>query len=286
MHNILIADSGSTKTDWCVINGSGTILRTETEGINPIVQNEADIAAILQQVKSQSEDLDPPSRLYFYGSGIRTGMIEPMKALLSRHLQVEPVVQSDLVGAAKALCGRNEGMACILGTGSNSCLYDGTKIIANTPSLGYILGDEGGGAALGKRFLNAILKRRLPANLIKDYEAEFGYSVDEIIRRIYREAMPNRFMASFSPFIHRHLDCKPLHDMVVDNFKSFFSLNLTPYERKDLPVNAVGSMAFFYRQALEEAAEAEGYRLGLVVKSPMEGLIDYHAAGNDETNSR
>ena len=286
MHNILIADSGSTKTDWCVINGSEIILRTETAGINPVIQNEADIAAILQEIKSQSEDFEPPSRLYFYGSGIRAGMIEPMKALLSRHLQLESVVQSDLVGAAKALCGRHEGLACILGTGSNSCLYDGTKIIANTPSLGYILGDEGGGAALGKRFLNAILKRRMPTDLIKEYDAEYGYGVDEIIRRIYREAMPNRFMASFSPFIHRHLDCKPLHDMVVDNFRAFFSLNLTPYHRKDLPVNAVGSMAFHYRKALEEAAEAEGYRLGLVVKSPMEGLIVYHAAGNDETNSR
>ena len=175
-------------------------------------------------------------------------------------------------GGARAF-GCDEGIACILGTGANSCVYDGNEITANVPPLGYILGDEGSGAVLGRMFINALFKCGLSAELRDEFLCETGLTLADIINKVYREPMANRFLASTSLFIHNHLDNNDLRTLVVDNFKAFFRRNVSLYGRRDLPVGAVGSIAFYYKTELLEAARSEGFEVVKVIKSPMDGLV-------------
>lgn len=276
---ILIADSGSTKTDWCVADDRGMLWRHSTQGINPIVQG-ADVAerVLVSELIPEMTHASDITDIYFYGAGCRDEMIGVVERLLHKVFPAAATVcvHSDLLAAARALCGKDEGIACILGTGANSCLYDGGRITANTPALGYILGDEGSGAVLGKLFVNALFKGRLSENVRKAFEAETHLTMSDIINKVYRMPMPNRFLASLSLFISRHLDEPDLHRLVIDNFRSFLVRNIRPYNRPDLPVNAIGSMAYHYRECLEDAARAEGMRIGTVMKSPMDGLVAFH----------
>ena len=280
---ILLADSGSTKTDWVLTGGEGKVLRTQ--GLNPIHMNERQMSQILRAelLPQLGERVSLIDAVYFYGAGVRAEMEEKMARVLSESMADAPFAKngqvaacSDLLGAARALCGHSEGIACILGTGANSCLYDGCSIIANTPALGYVLGDEGSGAVLGRLFLNALFKGRLPKELIEEFRAWAGTTLSDVIDRVYRQPLANRWLASLAPFIHEHLDDEGVRALVVDNFVSFFRNNLDPYERKDLEVSAVGSVAWHFRDCLEEAAGVCGYRLGKVVKTPIEGLMAYH----------
>ena len=201
-----------------------------------------------------------------------------MCSILKRAFPRCPKVEvfSDMLAAARAVCGKQEGIACIMGTGANSCLYDGERIVANTPPLGYILGDEGSGAVLGKMFINALLKGLLPENIRMDWQKECGFDYQYLINKVYREPLANRFLASTSLFIGRHIDCAPLREMVVENFRQHFRRNVNQYGRRDLTVGAVGSMAYYYREQLAEAAAAEGYNLGKVMRGPLDGLLQYH----------
>ncbi|MBP3775848.1 MAG: ATPase [Prevotella sp.] len=295
----LIADSGSTKTDWTLLYDSG--LRTDnvfvatfkTQGITPIHQSPAEIRQILaQELMPQlstfsraqlvnSKILESPLlsniQVFFYGSGCTPAHVPMMKQMLDEVFSPKTVeVYSDLMAAARALCGHEEGIACILGTGANSCLYDGEKIIQNTPALGYILGDEGSGAVLGRLFLNAIFKDPRFEDIRDAYLAETKLTVPIIINKVYREPLANRFLASTSSFIQQHLDFEPLRAMVIGNFRTFFQHNLVQYQRRDLPVHAVGSIAYYYQEELKEAAQQEGFTLGTILSAPMEGLIIYH----------
>ena len=183
---------------------------------------------------------------------------------------------SDLLGSARALCGHNYGIASILGTGANSCLYDGTSIVMNTPAMGYILGDEGSGASLGKRLLHDLYKGVLSEKVKASFEAETGLVMPEIINKVYRQPLPNRFLASLSTFIHTHLDVPEMRQLVIDTFVDFFRFNIAPYQRPDLPVSFVGSIAYFFESELREAAESQGFTLGTILRSPIEGLIRFH----------
>lgn len=290
----LVADSGSTKTDWMIVP---TLESFQTQGVNPVLMSEEHIVGILQQevLPQLQQMLSKDSaasglQVFFYGAGVRPDMVQKMeRAFLSTITsQPSPLTShlstvncklsfaSDLLGAARALCGHNEGIACILGTGSNSCLFDGDQIVKNTPALGYILGDEGGGAALGKRFLNALLKGLLPAEMRDDYLSATRLTLDDIIRKVYREPMANRFLASTSLYISQHIDNEAVHTLVVDNFRQFFRHNILPYNRQDLPVSFVGSIASHYEPLLRKAAEAEGFLLGEVLQSPIRNLCKYH----------
>lgn len=281
---ILIADSGSTKTDW-VLAGQEVV---HTQGITPVHQSPDDIRQILEQelLPQLGGLVDSLSAVFFYGSGCTPAHIPVMQQLLKEALSTLHVpsstlrveVHSDLMAAARALCGRDEGIACILGTGANSALYDGERIVQNTPALGYILGDEGSGAVLGRSFMNAIFKNPDFADIREEYLAEQQLTMADIIQRVYREPMANRFLASTSLYIGRHLDNPLLEELVVDNFRQFFRRNIAPYQRPDLPVHFVGSMAQHYRNQLLQAAAAEGYVVGRVMKSPLEGLVAYHSA--------
>lgn len=295
----LIADSGSTKTDWTLLHDTGrradeVFVKTfKTQGITPVHQSPAEIRQILvQELMPQlstfsraelvhSKILETPLlsniNVFFYGSGCTPANVPMMKQMLGEVFSPQKVeVYSDLMAAARALCGHEEGIACILGTGANSCLYDGENIVQNTPPLGYILGDEGSGAVLGKLFVNALFKDAQFADIRDAYLAETKQTMPFIINKVYREPLANRFLASTSSFIHQHLEFRPLRQMVVDNFRSFFQRNLVQYQRRDLPVHAVGSIAFNYQEELKEAAEKEGFTIGHLLATPMEGLIEYH----------
>lgn len=275
---ILIADSGSTKTDWALVEHGRIVQRMATQGINPFHQDADTIAAVLTEELLPQLGEAEPGQVCFYGSGCRKEMVGEMENILGRTFphSRDIEVQGDLVAAARAVCGRGEGIACILGTGANSCLYDGSRVVLNTPPLGYILGDEGSGAVLGRLFLNAVFKGQLPQTVAHDFLHDSGLTLDEVIRRVYTEPMANRFLASLSVYIHRLLHYGAVNRLVVDNFRSFFRRNVAPYGRCDLKVGAIGSVAYYYGPQLAEAACAEGFSLGLVVRSPMEGLVRFH----------
>lgn len=277
---ILIADSGSTKTDWCVAYGGSVMCSVSTQGINPFHQDEQTISSILREelLTADGNVGKDISQVYFYGSGCREECVPMMTRVLADAFPEAERIEahSDLLGAARAVCGAGEGVACILGTGANSCLYDGCRIVMNTPPLGYILGDEGSGAVLGRLFINALYKGGLPAAVLSDFECETGLTMSDVIRRVYREPLANRFLASFAPFVHRHLSLPAVRAIVVDNFRMFFRRNVVQYGRQDLPVGAVGSIACHFSAELSEAARAEGFTMGRIKKSPMEGLVEYH----------
>lgn len=280
----MIADSGSTKTDWCVCNGNRIVCRCATQGINPFHQTRETIAEIAGTELQTT--LDPALKkagysrssictVNFYGAGCRGAAINTMHDILCGTFPHAGSITagSDLLAAAHAVCGTDEGIACILGTGANSCLYDGKEIRQNVPPLGYILGDEGSGAVLGKMFVNAMFKGGIPAEVRKEFLAATQQTLDDIIQRVYREPMANRYLASMSRFIHEHLDRKEIRELVVANFKDFFHRNVDHYNRKDLKVGAVGSIAFHYSDLLAEAADSCGYEMGRIVKNPIDAII-------------
>ena len=272
----LIADSGSTKTSWAVVDDKETKI-IGTAGINPAVQSEDTIMCTLHEMVSILTD--GPREIYFYGAGCCGKASLLMEQCLRQAFpDAETIcVESDLLGAARALFGGEEGIACILGTGSNSCLYDGKVITANVPPLGYILGDEGSGAALGKMFFNALFKGDLPEELKNMYLEETNQTYDDVIRRVYREQNANRYLASTSLFIANHLDVRQLVDIVEQNFEQFFVKNVRKYGRPDLLVAAVGSIAFAYSDLFNKVAACHGYQVTRVIKEPIDALVGYHA---------
>ena len=276
---ILIADSGSTKTDWCLAHRGDVVARTATQGINPFYQSDEDIVRVLrdEMVSHWPDGLPFPDRVVFYGAGVRPEMTPRMRKLLKEVFGVEQVdAHGDLLGAARALFGRQAGLACILGTGSNSGLYDGSFIVENTPPLGFILGDEGSGAVIGKHFVADLCKGLLPDELRQEFFQATNQDVSDIIRAVYREPLPNRYLAQTTHFIHEHLHLQPVEDLVVGCFREFFRRNLVQYRRPDLPVRAVGSVAFHFCEQLHRAAAEEGFALSMVAQSPIDGLVIYH----------
>lgn len=264
----LIADGGSTKTDWCLITEDNQKEIQQTPGMNPY---HCDKETMLTYISSLTFPKDKVERIEFYGSGCTPDM----KHVLEEVLQVSfpdcksITVDSDLVGAAKALCGTSEGIACILGTGANSGLFDGEKIIQNVSPMGYILGDEGSGAVIGRRFINELYKGG-HRDMIPVFEQETGLNAPIIIQKVYREPMPNKFLASLSPFIAKHIDCEEwLDELITDCFRNFFRKNIAHYNRPDLKVGFVGSIAFIYQKQLKKAANLEGFEIGSILKSPL-----------------
>jgi N-acetylglucosamine kinase-like BadF-type ATPase len=279
----VIADSGSTKTDWSVLSTSDSVLSTfTTQGLNPYHQSSDLIAATLGEVSARVEACRPYDSgdlcVYFYGSGVRPEQEAPMAALIRKALPeaVSVEAHSDMLGAARALCGRKSGIASILGTGANSCLYDGNGIIQHTPALGYILGDEGSGSVLGKRFIHDLYGGKLSEEIKTMFEKETRLNLPEIIKRVYRQPLANRFLASLSEFIGNHLDDAGVRAVVIDNFVDFLRYHIQPYNRPDLPVSFVGSVAWHYQDELREAAERLDFQLGTILKTPLAGLVRYH----------
>ncbi len=282
---ILVADSGSTKTDWAFVptyagRPEMSCRVFSTQGINPFHQSWDVISSVLMEelIPQLPGGKEMVTSVKFYGSGVRPELEQSMVRQIRKVFPFAEAVEahSDLLGAARGLCGRNEGLACILGTGANSCLYDGKRIVKNTAALGYILGDEGSGAVLGKRFLHALYMDVLPKEIKSLFECQTHLSLATVVDRVYRQPLANRFLASLSMFIHDHLDNPDVRALVIACFADFFRYHVLPYKRSDLPVSFIGSIAWYYQKELYEAAESQGFVVGQIRKSPMGGLLNYH----------
>lgn len=274
----LVADSGSTKTAWCLTDGERRELLM-TQGINPFQQNEREIVKLLREELLPSLSLGQEvMQVYFYGAGCTAEKCSVVASALRQILVKEAriFVGSDMLGAARSLCGDSPGIVCILGTGSNSCYYDGAVIVDNVSPLGYILGDEGSGAYIGRRLVGDVLKRQFSEAVCRLFAEETKLTTSAVVQKVYREPLPNRFLASLSPFCARHRDMEEIHEFLIDCFSEFFKRNVNLYEIPELPVNFVGSVAWFYRDELCETAERLGYRMGNVMQAPLEGLVRYH----------
>ena len=268
----LTADSGSTKTTWMVEQGGGKRL-FHTQGLNPFHQTAEEMRRIVTVELLGQEgfpDAATMSNIHFYGAGCTAEKSPLLRAILRDAFPsaAEVEVGSDILGAARALLGSSEGIACILGTGANSCLYDGERIVHNVSPMGYILGDEGSGAVIGRTFVNLLYKGG-HEDMVKTFEEETGLTLADVIQRVYREPMPNRFLASLAPFIKRQLGEVWVEEMVTDCFRLFFRRNVAHYHRPELPCSFVGSIAFYFMGQLCDAAKKEGFLIGKVMKEPL-----------------
>lgn len=278
---ILIADSGSTKTDWvCFQPGSETPqIEVHTVGLNPFHVSDNEILSVFNHELLPQLGDTKIEAVYFYGSGVRPEVEGRMVGLIKQVFPAAQTVEahSDLLAACRALYGDKSGIACILGTGANSCVYDGKEIVHNTPALGYILGDEGSGAVLGKNLLHDLYTGVLSQNIKATFERETGMQLSEIINKVYRQPQANRFLASLSEFIHRHLDDEGIRQLVYTTFNDFCSYHLARYGRRDLPVSFVGSIAWYYQEQLTLILQMQGYEVGTIMQSPLQGLVAYHS---------
>ncbi len=279
---ILIADSGSTKTDWRWIDDSKKIHQFATQGLNPYFQTSSEIADIL---RSELVPQLPLSTLnfelstFFYGAGCEA---DSKKAIIREALLlVFPLsvieVNSDMLGAARAMCGSDPGIAAILGTGSNTCYYDGNKSVENVASLGFILGDEGSGAHIGKTFIQAYLNKEMPEELSKRFYERFQLSLSDILDAVYKKPMPNRFLASFSKFIYQNLKEQFVIDLVANCFEQFFDKHICKYAKhKEVKLSCAGSVAFYYSNILRAVAAKNGVNIDKIIETPIAGLTLYH----------
>ena len=278
---ILIADSGSTKTSWCVANAGHSLQTIQTSGINPYFQSKEEIGdrlthELFPQLEVKTTDIEV---IYFYGAGCAFEKVEVVKEAIGNVMDV-PVVEvyTDLLAAARGVCGRNPGIACILGTGSNSCFYDGQHIAHNVSPLGYILGDEGGGAVLGKLLVGDLLKGMMPEELKNKFLKQYDLTPAIIIDRVYRKPFPNRFLAGLSPFLAENIREPLIYTLVFNSFKSFIVRNVMKYDYHAWPVHFTGSIAYYYKDILVEVASETGIRMGMVSKSPLQGLVAFHSS--------
>lgn len=278
---ILIADSGSTKIEWCVLDEGKVVAQVFTVGMNAMLLTEEEMAETIKRELMPHIGGLAIDEVYYYGAGcLFDNICNNVRNAISRNLPSASkiMVDTDLLAAARAVCGNKPGIACILGTGSNSCYYDGEKIVDNVSPLGYILGDEGSGAVLGKLLVGDVLKKQMPQPLIDKFMAQYSLTPQVIIENVYRKPNANRFLASLSPFLAENIEEPSVHRLVLNAFKSFFVRNVENYKNyRELPVNFVGSIAVIYRDVLEEAAKALYITIGDIIKSPMEGLVKYHS---------
>ena len=275
---ILIADCGSTKTDWVLHNGEGIVSRIYTQGFNPTLQSAEDIYEILVDELNSKISPDTPKKIFFYGAGCAYETANNrMRTALEHYFTTRDIeINSDLLAAARALCGHEEGIACILGTGSNSCLFDGEKITDNTPSLGYILGDEGSGAHLGRQLVSDCIKKQLSNDLRQKFLTQYNLDIASILERVYHTPLPNRWLASFTPFLYENKENPEIKMLLKHCFTQFFQRNTMIYRRSWLPIHVIGGVGMNFATEIKETAESLGLSIGNIVESPMAGLIEYH----------
>lgn len=277
MKSLLIADSGSSKTDWVFTSETNGTLEVHTTGINPVRDSQRAILDVLTQELLPQLTYTHISTIHFYGAGCIPPYAEEVKTALKICFPESNIhVESDLLGAARALCGRSPGIACILGTGSNSGLYNGKEIVQNVSPLGYILGDEGSGAVLGRILVGNVLKNQLEAPLCHEFLLHFSLTPADIIERVYRQPQANRFLASLVPFLHLKRKHPQIHELLVEAFKQFLQRNIRQYNQPDLSVNFVGSIAYYFEEELHEALQSESMKRGVILQKPIVGITNYH----------
>ena len=271
----LIADSGSTKTAWAVVENPNNVIKTD--GINPIFMDSAQIENTLR-TQLLPNIVETITEVYFYGAGCaneeKINIVRTAIQSVFGEIKVE--IASDLLGAARGLCGHQSGIACILGTGSNSCFYENDNISWNVPALGFILGDEGSGAVLGKLLMGNIFKNQLPETVKQDFVQTYGYNMMDVIEKVYRSPLPNRFLASFGPFIAKHKEVPEMKEMITSALESFIVRNVKQYPYTTMPVSFTGSIAYYFSNILQELADKHNFTIGKIEKDPLGGLVEYH----------
>lgn len=281
MSNKLIIDSGSTKTQWIILRDSKIIYEIETQGFNPYYFNSDVLKLILLNDVIPSLDNVPFNEIYYYGTGCSTNHNKSIvhNALQQIFKSSDIFIEHDLFGAALALLKDQKGIACILGTGTNSCVFDGKKITHNIPSLGYLLADEGSGTDLGKLVVSAYLKHELPLDLHEEFKRKHPQNEGVLLKEIYDHDQPNTLLSSFSYFISEHITHPAIKLLVNKSFDNFFSTYILKYPNyKKLPIRFTGSIAYQYQDVLKESAEGFGLKIDLILKNPMDGLIAYHCS--------
>ena len=274
----LIADSGSTKCEWGLLsNGKKKIINTQ--GISPYFVKREDIVAILEnELLPELKNVEVED-LFFYGTGLTNPTNEKVVRLALKEVfsGVEIMLEDDLLGAARALCGREKGIACILGTGANSCYYNGKKIVKNSPGLGYILGDEGRRTYLGKKVIQYYLYNTFDEDLMYRFNKQFNVTKDEILNSVYKKPLANRYLASYAIFLAENRGHYMIENIIEDGLNDFFFNHLYKYEETwKLPINFTGSIAFGFKDVLQELCHTYELELGTIMQSPMDGLIEYH----------
>lgn len=274
----LIADSGSTKTIWCLLDDRhNAVMSCQTTGINPFFQQIKDIVNTLEM--EFTLDRKQVSSIYFYGAGAANDQKKrDLFTALQTYFQIDQIqVDSDLMAAAHGLCQGKEGIAAILGTGSNSCYYDGRTIAQHVSPLGFILGDEGSAAVLGRKLISDVLKNQMPRHLVELFYQAYELSAAEILENVYRKPFPNRYLATFSRFLSANIHEEPIENMVRESFVEFFNRNIRQYpQARRLPVHFTGSIAWYFQAILHKAAQETGFTVGNIIRDPMDGLIEYH----------
>ncbi len=277
----LIADSGSTKTSWRLVKSANEITKASTIGYNPHYFSTEKMVESMQKllIPQLGVPVETVSDVFFYGSGCSTpnsvALVE--NAFTATFPKATIFVDHDLLGAARALCGKEPGVACILGTGSNSCAYDGENITDNVPSLGFMLGDEGAGASLGRRLVRKYFYREMPKDIETAFREEYQMNKEVIFHNVYKSELPSRYMAQFTKFMSKHLDHPFIFNLVKKEFASFADTQIMKYDNvQNLPIHFLGSVAFYFRAALEEVLNERGLTFGRIVREPIETLVEYH----------
>jgi glucosamine kinase len=275
----LIADSGATKAEWCLVNGK-KIKTIFTQGISPYFLNTEQITDLLiKELKPKLKNVSI-DEVFYYGTGCANPVnAKSVKKAITKVLSGAKVaVTHDLMAAARALCGRKKGVACILGTGSNSCYYDGKKIVKNSPGLGYVLGDEGSGAYLGKKVIQYYLYGTFDEELRGRFDLTYTTNKAEILEHVYKKPLPNRYLAGFARFLADNRGHYMIENIIEDGLNDFFFNHLCKYrETWTLPVSFAGSVAFGFKDVLQDLCNSYEFELGRVMKNPMEGLLEYHS---------
>ena len=275
---LLIADSGGTKTTWAFVVGTHNVQFIETKGIHPYFQNRHEISEIIQELPRDWRT--KATQLQFYGAGCGAKeQAMKVEEALKEHFPKKPKieVQVDILAAARALCQHSEGIAAILGTGSNACHYDGEKIVEISRGFGFILGDEGSGAVMGKRLIEDYLYHKMPLHLLQKLEETHQLTPDKVLKQVYQQPAPNRYLAQFSYFIHAHRHETYLQELLKSHFGDFFRRRILVFEsHQRVPLHLMGSIAFHFQEEIKQAAAQFSIHLGSVLQNPIEGLVAYH----------
>ncbi|MGC8750850.1 N-acetylglucosamine kinase [Hydrotalea sp.] len=275
----LVADSGATKCEWCLIQPRKTT-SFATQGLSPyFLGKEAMTDIIRKEVLPNLSKNTSIDSVHFYGTGLGNPNHAKMvnKVLKSIFPSSKIEVNTDILAAARALCGNENGIACILGTGSNSCYYNGKKIVKNRAGIGYILGDEGSGAYLGKKVVQYYLYETFDAELMEKFKKQYGLSPTEILENVYQKPLANRYLASFTLFLAENRGHYMIENIIEDGLNDFFYQHLLKYkEIWEYPINFIGSVAFGFSDILQELCTAYEFKVGKILQKPMEGLIAYH----------
>lgn len=280
----LIAESGSTRTEWALVEDNHLVQRVFTEGLNPFFQTRREISRSVRLGLPESFFKKKLDQVYYYGAGCSS---YEKKNILGASLVAQfktPIqVESDLLAAARGLFKCEAGIACILGTGSNSCFYDGKIIVKNVKAAGYILGDEGSGAVLGKLFLADLLKGLAPKELANEFHEKFRISVNDVMESVYNLPFPNRFLGTIAYFLGDYMDNEYVYNLLTNNLRSFFNRNVCQYDYINYPIRFVGSLAYAYPDILQEVAQEFGVEIDVIEETPMNGLIEFHSMNIEDS---